>query len=103
MTRPVHCPPQRAIFCLNRVFAWLALPLLALVVAGCGVPERPIGQLDNAAAAVAQLYVGSEMARIKNEFALTPQLVGAPQAIAEAYMRRFQPRRAARLPKHARL
>jgi penicillin-binding protein 1C len=70
----------------------LAAPLLlAIFLAGCAVPERPIGQADNVAAAVGQLYVGSEMARIKAEFPLAPRPTGSPQAIAEAYLQRFQP------------
>jgi penicillin-binding protein 1C len=69
----------------------LVAPLLAILLAGCAVPERPIGQVDNAAAAVGQLYVGSEMARIKAAIPLEPRPSGSPQAIAEAYMQRFQP------------
>lgn len=77
---------------LNRLAATGALlALLALFLAGCGVPERPIGKVDNALAAAGQLYVGSEMARIAAEFPLEPRPSGSPQAIAEAYLQRFQP------------
>ncbi|MBP8293674.1 MAG: transglycosylase domain-containing protein, partial [Caldilineaceae bacterium] len=91
MTHPIHdLRWQRARRSKIPVIA-LALSLLAMLLAGCAVLERPIGQLDNAAAAAGQLYAGSEIGRVKQEFPLAPRPAGSPQAIAEDYLQRFQP------------
>jgi penicillin-binding protein 1C len=71
--------------------AFAATLSLLVVLAGCSGPDTLPVELRHVPPAAAQSAVTYYLNKYAAEFQLAPRPAGSPQAIAEAYLRRYQP------------
>ena len=71
--------------------ACAAAALLLIVLAGCSGPDTVPVALRGVPAASAQSIATYHLTRYAAQYQLAPRVQGPPQAIAEAYLQRYQP------------